>query len=440
MKLVHQAAVLDVQFSADGRRVLTASADNKARIWDASNGSPSTPYLQHSSPIDRLALSSDNRFLMTATAEGDLHLWDAETGQPIPPTVRHGSRTTGIAFSRDGKQVLSAGLDGGVRFWTLPTQARSTPQLLAFARLLSASEVDSTGGLTPVQPSRQESDFRLLRVELPEAFALDSTELARWHRRQAAENERQANWFAARFHLQRLASLEPRDPDLARRLGTSRSNWARIDMTPSGAVATGSYPLRSSDAEPNQIDLSAFYHSPLDQTWHVGTAENHLGNLPRGLVTLAGIEFDVRGVIQLSGRGLGSDRFSEAVRGIPLKLKTRRLHFLHSTGYAGPVPDGTEIGIYLVHFADGKIEEVPIVRGRQVYDWWPGLGDGIVDHANRSVRAWVGTNPARGNVGLIVLSRTWWDNPRPDVEITHLDYVSRMTTAAPFLIAITAER
>ena len=53
---------------------------------------------------------------------------------------------------------------------------------------------------------------------------------------------------------------------------------------------------------------------------------------------------------------------------------------------------------------------------------------------------WQGTNADSSKAGgRIRLFKTTWANPRPDLEITRLDYVSRMTAAAPFLLAITAE-
>ena len=34
----HEGAVNSAQFSPDGQRVVTASADNTARVWDAASG------------------------------------------------------------------------------------------------------------------------------------------------------------------------------------------------------------------------------------------------------------------------------------------------------------------------------------------------------------------------------------------------------------------
>jgi hypothetical protein len=63
--------------------------------------------------------------------------------------------------------------------------------------------------------------------------------------------------------------------------------------------------------------------------------------------------------------------------------------------------------------------------------------------------AWEGTNPAAtdyrtdfpaGEPGKeLRLFVATWENPRPDVEVTSLDLVSRETQSAPFVVAITVE-
>jgi hypothetical protein len=45
-------------------------------------------------------------------------------------------------------------------------------------------------------------------------------------------------------------------------------------------------------------------------------------------------------------------------------------------------------------------------------------------------------NPVRTRLRLFQTSR---DNPRPDLEVVSFDFVSAMTTSAPFLIAVTVE-
>jgi hypothetical protein len=109
--------------------------------------------------------------------------------------------------------------------------------------------------------------------------------------------------------------------------------------------------------------------------------------------------------------------------------------------------DGTAIATLVWNFADGERRESEIIYGRHVRSWWVGH-DG--SRATPEARiAWEGTNPAATDfryqfpdvepgkeVRLFVAT---WENPRPDVEVTSLDLVSRETQSAPFVVAITVE-
>jgi hypothetical protein len=47
---------------------------------------------------------------------------------------------------------------------------------------------------------------------------------------------------------------------------------------------------------------------------------------------------------------------------------------------------------------------------------------------------------AINNAGLHVrLFKTTWVNPMPEKEITSMDYISTMSNAAPFLVAVTSQ-
>jgi hypothetical protein len=54
--------------------------------------------------------------------------------------------------------------------------------------------------------------------------------------------------------------------------------------------------------------------------------------------------------------------------------------------------------------------------------------------------AWTGDNEAAQSQGATLQLFKWtWANPRPEVKLESLDFVSAMTPCAPFIIAITAE-
>ncbi len=202
-------------------------------------------------------------------------------------------------------------------------------------------------------------------------------------------------------------------------------------------------PKRDPKAGPRLIDLSGKYNGLLTERWHPETgnealAENHLGALPRGVQALGGVEFDVRGVIQLDGlqaQFAGAD-FPREVKGIRVGQKCRRLHFLHGTGWRGE--DGATIGRYVLHYAGGQTADLPILYGVDVRDWW--VSSSEPKDAKSAAIVWTGSNPAADAMGtsLRLFKRTY-DNPKPDLEIESLDFVSALSDSAPFLIAATVE-
>jgi hypothetical protein len=191
-------------------------------------------------------------------------------------------------------------------------------------------------------------------------------------------------------------------------------------------------PPRSAQATPELIDLSAFYNAALGDNWHNSwQLGNNLAILPSGLQTLAGTKFDVRGIVQLSSRGLFGT-YPGRVAAIPVNLQCRQLCFLHSAGYGFKDPDGTLIGRYLVHFVDGQTREIPIVLGWDVRDW---RLPGQKAQTTRSIVAWRPGAPDNRN-----LYKSTWTNPLPNLKIVNLDFESCQAFPAPFLIAMTAQQ
>jgi hypothetical protein len=116
--------------------------------------------------------------------------------------------------------------------------------------------------------------------------------------------------------------------------------------------------------------------------------------------------------------------------GIPVHQFCRRLHFLHAADTTEA--DGAQIGSYIVHCSDGKQQSIPIIYGRDVVAW-------NLDPPRTNsppLPAWKGRNRRYAPVQLF---KSTWENPRPDVIIETIDFLSHNAKAAPFLVAITAE-
>src|SRR5205085_6750271 len=87
--LQHAAAVYSALFSPDGSRVLTASADGTAGVWDARTGARLLPPIKHRAAVLRAVFSPDGRRIATASADGTARVWDAITGQPVTLPLQH---------------------------------------------------------------------------------------------------------------------------------------------------------------------------------------------------------------------------------------------------------------------------------------------------------------------------------------------------------------
>ena len=198
-------------------------------------------------------------------------------------------------------------------------------------------------------------------------------------------------------------------------------------------------PARDPRAPANLIDLSPYYNGALTNDGSGDYQHDFIG-LPAGLQKLAGVEFDVRGVIQLFGSGLVSlfpdAEQTNAVENIPTNRKFARLSVLHGTSFSEAA--GVQIATLVLKYADGQRRELPIVYGKDLRDYWFGPDDPAT--VGSSGVAWIGSNEqttARNR--QIRLYKTSWDNPLPEIPVVGIDYVSSMTGASPFLIALTVE-
>jgi hypothetical protein len=157
------------------------------------------------------------------------------------------------------------------------------------------------------------------------------------------------------------------------------------------------------------------------------------------------IIFDVRGVIQLrcwesetlSSLGFIWNVLPERVTGIPVGRRLRRMHCLHAAAL-GRVPDGTPVATWVWHYQDGSQAETQVIYGRDLRGWWK---TGATEPESPGARVvWTGTNPvAEGRGATLRLFLTTYENPQPDRDVVSLDYQSKMTLCAPFLVALTVE-
>lgn len=112
-----------VQFDPDGRQVLAAGADGKARLWDVETGLLSKTFTDHTGDILATAFSPDGAFICTGSADQTARLWNAKTGNSIHAFQGHTGTLIGVVFSADGTRVATTSMDGTARVWDVKTGA-----------------------------------------------------------------------------------------------------------------------------------------------------------------------------------------------------------------------------------------------------------------------------------------------------------------------------
>ena len=485
-------------FSADGKTLATGLLGGSVALWDPRTGRRKAELSGHVKFHRAMAFSPDGKALATCNDEGSVTIWDLARGQERA-TLRSRHLVYMLAFSPDGRTLATGDENGEVEFWRAADEREVTAQVQDFDHLRGLADESSRQGAVLQARGGQDaqaqeayfnavalyesaaeqfpgrSEYRPgLTVACGELFklVLGNSQLATQDCRRALSLTDKALALTAHETnaLPERVALGCGQAKLLARAGqtedalaafTKAIEWAGADtnacafsLAEARLGRSGIFmrmnrvaealadrrqalkiPLRNPQAATNQVDLAPFYNENLSrfgdsnpkQNRQDGAPDYSSSRLPAGIETLAGKKFDVRGVVSLPASR------STSVAGISIHRKFARLHVLHGTAF-GETP-GMKIGAYILHYADGRQMELPIVYGEDVRDWWQPSDP---KDATRAAVAWSGPSPSGPSGGLRVFQRTW-DNPRPDVEVESLDFTSTVTKCAPFLIALTLE-
>jgi tetratricopeptide (TPR) repeat protein len=248
-------------------------------------------------------------------------------------------------------------------------------------------------------------------------------------------------------------------PDAPRRLVRQHKAWlglreralrelGRSDEADRTVAAILEIPPRNPSLPARLIDLSRYYTAGIydGRGWH-GDPPEHLRFLPETFRARDGIDFDIRGLVQVNtgvfpdtGRPIerGKDlnqmygkSYPDGVTGVPVGMETQALHFLVGAAHSSRARNGTEVARLVIRYEDGGTVTLPLRLGEDVVDWVRGENPGCAIDVSRV--AWIGPRP------LKVLYLKTWRNPEPRRKVASFDFVSAKALAAPFLVAATAE-
>lgn len=116
----HGAGVTYAAFNPTGDRIVTASYDKTAGVWDISSGAETEVLKGHEEALERAEFSPDGSRILTAARDGTARLWNAVSGEQLFILRPVGNYPTAI-FSPDGTRVLTAGENSDATLWDART-------------------------------------------------------------------------------------------------------------------------------------------------------------------------------------------------------------------------------------------------------------------------------------------------------------------------------
>jgi hypothetical protein len=138
----HEDFVNSAAFNPDSSRIVTASDDKTARIWEVSTGNEIAVLRGHEHHVYSADFSPDGAYIVTASDDKTARIWDTATGKEIRGLRGHDRRVNSAAFSPDGLSIVTVSDDSTARIWETSTGNE-------IARLLGHGDVVRSGAFSP---------------------------------------------------------------------------------------------------------------------------------------------------------------------------------------------------------------------------------------------------------------------------------------------------
>jgi WD40 repeat protein len=164
--LRHEKGVAAASFSPDGRRIVTASYDDTARVWETQTGKPVSEPLQHDGAVIAAYFNPDGKRVVTASRDKTVRIWDVESGKLVSEPLLHKKEIESASLSADGRWLLTKSV-GDWRIWDIAIDVNRPLPLWVpdLAEAVAAKQFNNQGALIEAKKSVAELRRELLALK-----------------------------------------------------------------------------------------------------------------------------------------------------------------------------------------------------------------------------------------------------------------------------------
>ena len=131
----HEQEIYSLDFSNDGRYIVSGSGDETMRVWDLSDAScrmitietPTPRPASGSNPQNQnqdagvisVSISPDGSMVAAGSLDSVIRIWEVSSGILLDSLRGHRESVYSVAFTPDGKGIISGSLDKSLKLWDL---------------------------------------------------------------------------------------------------------------------------------------------------------------------------------------------------------------------------------------------------------------------------------------------------------------------------------
>ncbi len=113
--------VYGAAFLPDGQRALTCGVDKRVHLWDLKRVSLIRSFSGHAEGVWSVAVSPDGRKAASCGSESTVFLWDIDSGKELFRLKESTGGVEIVTFSSDGRLLLTGSMKGPIRLWNVET-------------------------------------------------------------------------------------------------------------------------------------------------------------------------------------------------------------------------------------------------------------------------------------------------------------------------------